>query len=163
MLLKHLQHVQHPPIYFCSIHNKQLQHTFETTKTLETCICIIGEGKPGPVDSSRRGQSRRRAAAHEHHRHQYRAWLDDDGGDRGRGAPWPPGGGGSSVVEVREGATGGVEGATPGVEGSCPLPCNTAAPPPRILPEESGSRSCSKDLAEVGERAVGSSDVGGSR
>jgi hypothetical protein len=24
------------PIYFCDIHTKQLQHTYETSKTLET-------------------------------------------------------------------------------------------------------------------------------
>ena len=56
MPLKHLQHTQHPDlllqhvseilatyatslIYFCNIHMKQLQHTSETSKTLETCAC----------------------------------------------------------------------------------------------------------------------------
>ena len=33
MLLKHLQH---PPIYFCNIKMKQLQHTSKTSETLET-------------------------------------------------------------------------------------------------------------------------------
>ena len=27
------------PIYFCNIHTKPLQHTFKTTKTLETYAC----------------------------------------------------------------------------------------------------------------------------
>jgi hypothetical protein len=57
------------PIYFCNIHKKQLQHTFETTETPETYICNIGEEKPGPVYSNRWSQSWRRAAAHEHHQH----------------------------------------------------------------------------------------------
>jgi hypothetical protein len=37
--LQHMQHVQHPLIYFCNIKMKQLQHTSETSKTFETCIC----------------------------------------------------------------------------------------------------------------------------
>jgi hypothetical protein len=48
MPLKHLQHMQHVQyllIYFCNIHMKQLQHTSETPKTLETYICNIGERK----------------------------------------------------------------------------------------------------------------------
>jgi hypothetical protein len=36
------QHVQHLPIYFCNIHMKQMQHTFEMHETLETYICNIG-------------------------------------------------------------------------------------------------------------------------
>jgi hypothetical protein len=43
--LEHLQHMQHPPIYFCNIKTKQLQHTSETFKTLETYICNVGKGK----------------------------------------------------------------------------------------------------------------------
>ena len=58
MLLKHFQHMQHLPIYFCNIHKKQLQHTFEMTETPKTYICNIGEGKPGPVDFSRQGRCR---------------------------------------------------------------------------------------------------------
>ena len=34
-------------IYFFNIHIKQLQHTSQTSETLETYICNIGEGKPG--------------------------------------------------------------------------------------------------------------------
>jgi hypothetical protein len=41
MLLKHLQHMQHHLIYFCNIHKKQLQHTFETTETPKTYICAL--------------------------------------------------------------------------------------------------------------------------
>jgi hypothetical protein len=39
MPLKHLQHLQHPPIYFYNIHMKQLQHTSKTSKTLKTYAC----------------------------------------------------------------------------------------------------------------------------
>jgi hypothetical protein len=39
MPLKHLQHVQHPSIYFCNIHIKQLQHTSETCATFEIYAC----------------------------------------------------------------------------------------------------------------------------
>jgi hypothetical protein len=42
---KHIQHVQHHPIYFCNNKIKQLQHTSKTSKTLETYICNIGEAK----------------------------------------------------------------------------------------------------------------------
>jgi hypothetical protein len=35
------------PIYFCNIYSKQLQHTSETSETLETYICNIGKGKAG--------------------------------------------------------------------------------------------------------------------
>ena len=34
-------------IYFCNIHEKQLQHTFKTTETPETYICNVGEGGLG--------------------------------------------------------------------------------------------------------------------
>jgi len=47
MPLKHLQHMQHPPIYFYNIKINQLQHTSETSETRETYICNIGEGRPG--------------------------------------------------------------------------------------------------------------------
>jgi hypothetical protein len=46
MSLKHLQpmqYMQHPTIYFCNIHMKQLQHTSKTFETLETYIYNIGE------------------------------------------------------------------------------------------------------------------------
>jgi hypothetical protein len=62
MPLKHLQHVQHPLIYFCNIKIKQLQHTSEMSKTLETYIYDIGEGKDRAGRFSRWGGSRRRAA-----------------------------------------------------------------------------------------------------
>jgi hypothetical protein len=71
-----MQHVQYPPVYFCNIYKKQLQHTFETIKTPETYICNIGE-RNGLIDFSQRGRSRRRAAALEHHQH-----------PRARGCPW---------------------------------------------------------------------------
>ena len=113
MLLKHLQHVQHPPIYFCNIHKKQQQHTIEMTETPKTYNCIVGEGKPMSVDSSRRGPCRRRMAAHKHHRHkrhQYWTLLSGDDMGWGREAPWPLGWG-SSLVGLREGVVGGGEGA----------------------------------------------------
>jgi hypothetical protein len=47
------------------------------------------------------------------------------------------------------------------VEESCLLPYNPVMPPPWISPEASGSRSCSMDLAGVGERAARSTGVGG--
>jgi hypothetical protein len=62
MPLKHLQHVQHPPIYFYNIKMKQLQHTSEMSETLKTYICNIEdetykcnieEVKAGPVNSGR--------------------------------------------------------------------------------------------------------------
>ena len=62
--LQHIQHVQHPLIYFCNIKMKQLQHPSETSETLKTYICNIGEGKAGLVDFGHQDQSQR-AAAHE--------------------------------------------------------------------------------------------------
>jgi len=56
--------MQYPPIYFCNIKMKQLQHPSETSETLKTYICNIGEGKAGLVDFSHQDQSQR-AAAHE--------------------------------------------------------------------------------------------------
>jgi hypothetical protein len=40
-----LKHLQHPSIYFCNIHMKQLQYTSKTSKTLETYVCNIEEGE----------------------------------------------------------------------------------------------------------------------
>jgi hypothetical protein len=48
--------MQHLLVYFCNIHMKQMQHTSETSETLETYIYNIGEGKARPVDSGRRGR-----------------------------------------------------------------------------------------------------------
>jgi hypothetical protein len=45
--LQHMQHVQYPTIYFYNIKMKQLQRTSETSKTLETYMCNVGEGRPG--------------------------------------------------------------------------------------------------------------------
>ena len=141
MLLKHMQHVEHPPIYFCNIHNKQLQHTFKTTETPETYICNIGEGKPGPVDFSRQGRCRWHTSTTATSATSTRLGSAATVGDVGRGAPWPP----------RWGELGrrGERGRRAGVEESCPLPCNTAAPPSWISPKASGSRSCSMDLTRV--------------
>jgi hypothetical protein len=47
MHLKHLQHMQHPLIYFCNIKMEQLQYTSETSRATETYICKIGEKKAG--------------------------------------------------------------------------------------------------------------------
>jgi hypothetical protein len=55
MPLKHLQHMQHPLIYFCNIHMKLLQHTSETSETIKTYICNIGGERPGLIDFGRRG------------------------------------------------------------------------------------------------------------
>jgi hypothetical protein len=60
-------------------------------ETLETYIFNIVEGKAGPVDSSRRGGSRRRATAREDHQH-YLALvgaLGSAGEDLGRPAHEP--------------------------------------------------------------------------
>jgi hypothetical protein len=62
MPLKHLQHMQHPSIYFYNIHMKLLQHASETFEIIETYICIIGGERPGAVDFDRQGGSWRRAA-----------------------------------------------------------------------------------------------------
>ena len=35
------------PIYFCNIRMKHLKHTYETSKTLETCTCNMGEPRDG--------------------------------------------------------------------------------------------------------------------
>jgi hypothetical protein len=123
MLLKQVQHVQHPPIYFCNIHKKQLQHTFETTKTPKTYICIIRDEKLGPVDSNRRGQSRRRTSTTAISATSTELDSVAMVGDGRRGAPLPPSEG-SSVVGVREGAARGGEGA-----GEPPIPVT----PPRHL------------------------------
>jgi hypothetical protein len=40
-----MQHVQHPPLYFCNIKMKQLQHTSKMSKILESYICNVGERK----------------------------------------------------------------------------------------------------------------------
>jgi hypothetical protein len=80
MLLKHFQHMQHVqylPIYFCNIHKKQLEHT------PETYICNIGEGKPGPVDSSCRGRSQRRMSTTATSTTSTRLGSDGDGGGWG--------------------------------------------------------------------------------
>ena len=74
--LQHMQLVQHPPIYFCNIHMKQLQHTSETPETLKTYICNIGEGKAGrsisaageaamPAHQGRRGARARKGGGSE--------------------------------------------------------------------------------------------------
>jgi hypothetical protein len=57
MLLKHLQHVQHSSMYFCNIKMKQLQHTSETSETLKTYICNIGERKGEQQQRSRASNS----------------------------------------------------------------------------------------------------------
>jgi hypothetical protein len=55
MPLKHLQHMQHPPIHFYNINIKQLQYTSETPETLEAYICNRGgEGWAGRFWPSRR-------------------------------------------------------------------------------------------------------------
>jgi hypothetical protein len=60
-------------IYFYNIHIKHLQHI---TETLERNICNIGEGRPGPIDSGRRGGSRQRVAAHKNHQHYWpHSWV----------------------------------------------------------------------------------------
>jgi hypothetical protein len=51
------------PIYFCNVHIKQLQHSSETSETLEIYICNIEEEKPVPVNSGRRSGSLGRVAA----------------------------------------------------------------------------------------------------
>ena len=89
-----MQYVQHPPIYFCNIHIKLLQHALETSETIETHICNIGGERPGPVNSSRRvgadGEPLRAstttASAND-------TGLDSEAtvGNGGQGAPWPPG------------------------------------------------------------------------
>jgi hypothetical protein len=43
-----MQHVQHPLIYFCNIHMKQIEYTSETPKILETYICKH-MGRESPV------------------------------------------------------------------------------------------------------------------
>jgi hypothetical protein len=40
--LQHMQHVQHPLIYFCNIYMVQLQHTSKISETIETYNCNIG-------------------------------------------------------------------------------------------------------------------------
>jgi hypothetical protein len=61
MPLKQLQHMQHPPIYFCNVHMKQMQHTSETSETFETYICNTGgEREPSAGSTGRRGEKGRR-------------------------------------------------------------------------------------------------------
>jgi hypothetical protein len=95
ILNKRLQHASKTlttyatsPIYFYNNHMKQMQHTAETSETLETYICNMGEAKClcrlilavgvgagdawAPLASSTSG-------TREHHRHQHRAWLGQAG------------------------------------------------------------------------------------
>jgi hypothetical protein len=101
-LNKLLQHVSETlatyatsTIYFCNIHMKQLQHT---SKTLETCICNIGQGEHLcrsnlGIEVGASGKWRRASTngAREHQRHQHRALVGWGGsaGDTERAPPAP--------------------------------------------------------------------------
>jgi hypothetical protein len=73
MYLKHLQHMQHLPIYFCNVKMQQLQ---PTSKTIETYIYSIEDRK------ARRGRFQplgSESAARERHGHHQPAWLGQVG------------------------------------------------------------------------------------
>jgi hypothetical protein len=68
-----IQHVQHPSIYFCNIHMKWLQRASETSETIETYICNIGErglGRSIPAEGVGAGGEQLRAST-THHQHQH--------------------------------------------------------------------------------------------
>jgi hypothetical protein len=81
--------MQHPLIYFCNIHTKQLQYTSEISETIETYICNVGGERPAPVDCADGVEpvvSASTSGAREHQRHQHRAWLGGDSGGWGAGS-----------------------------------------------------------------------------
>jgi hypothetical protein len=90
-----LKHLQQPPICCYNIHIKQLQHTSETSETIETYICNIGEvqrlcrsipvvgvWEPAVSGGARAPLASCISGGREHHRHRHRAWVSRAGGVR---------------------------------------------------------------------------------